>query len=238
MIRSGASAPWGLDGGRGAVPRKVFEKDNGVKIPLPVRPCGDGTASQPRAERRRVVATRLSHHATAVVLPQLLLNREELLHLRVVSGQGSGLCPQKGSIPRRGTRSRGSLPRPHAALALRHRVAKKKDPVCDGDALPAREGPARQQRRLHHVGARRRKDEPVLALEMRSRRWTPPRSPGRRRRAGWTYGHGLPAGSVVWYAPCLWQGGAERRDEPGAARVLRAEDLGRCERQAGGRWLS
>lgn len=120
----------------------------------------------------------------------------------------------------------------------RHRVAKKKDPVCDGDALPAREGPARQQRRLHHVGARRRKDEPVLALEMRSRRWTPPRSPGRRRRAGWTYGHGLPAGSVVWYAPCLWQGGAERRDEPGAARVLRAEDLGRCERQAGGRWLS
>ena len=81
MIRSGASAPWGLDGGRGAVPRKVFEKDNGVKIPLPVRPCGDGTASQPRAERRRVVATRLSHHATAVVPPQLLLNREELLHL-------------------------------------------------------------------------------------------------------------------------------------------------------------
>jgi len=113
MIRSGASAPWGLDGGRGAVPRKVFEKDNGVKIPLPVRPCGDGTASQPRAERRRVVATRLSHHATAVVPPQLLLNREELLHLRVVSGQGSGLRPQIGSIPRRGTRSRGSLPRPH-----------------------------------------------------------------------------------------------------------------------------
>ena len=149
-------------------------------------------------------------------------------------GKGLGCVRRKALYPAEGPGAAA----PSLAPTRRHRVAKKKDPVCDGDALPAREGPARQQRRLHHVGARRRKDEPVLALEMRSRRWTPPRSPGRRRRAGWTYGHGLPAGSVVWYAPCLWQGGAERRDEPGAARVLRAEDLGRCERQAGGRWLS